>query len=55
MLKVWVPAPMCSMPELMKNQARLAELQAEFSRIEAVADIYLVLGEADKLFEVVHQ
>jgi len=38
-----------------KNQARLAELQAEFSRIEAVADIYLVLGEADKLFEVVHQ
>ncbi len=36
-----------------KNQARLTGLQAEFSRIEALADIYLVLGEADKLFEVV--
>ncbi len=38
-----------------KNQARLTGLEAEFSRIEAVADVYLVLGEADKLFEVVVQ
>ncbi|MFW6301550.1 MAG: TolC family protein [Bacillota bacterium] len=35
------------------SQARLAAEEARFSRLEALADLYLVLGEADKLVKEV--
>ncbi|MFN2363241.1 MAG: TolC family protein, partial [Halarsenatibacteraceae bacterium] len=35
------------------SQARLAAEEARFSRIEALADLYLVLGQADQLVEEV--
>lgn len=37
-----------------KSQARLTRKQAEYSRIEAIADVYRVRGEVDKLFEEVN-
>lgn len=36
-----------------KTQARVAGREADFARIEAIADLYLALGEMDKLFEEV--
>ncbi|SDM35543.1 TolC family protein [Halarsenatibacter silvermanii] len=37
-----------------ESQARLARKQAEYSRIEAISDVYRVLGHVDKLFEEVN-